>query len=302
MTTNLMNDTIAIVVTYFPSYEVKENIAAILEQGIAVIVIDNGSNGISKLEIEEISKLRLVTVICNEFNLGIAKAFNQGIQCAAAAGAEWVFTFDQDSRVVSGFVSTMLESYQRAEEKFGPIALLAPEYFDPILNQVMGVQSGLDSDLELQLSVISSGNLLRISIFETVGLFSEAFFIDYVDVEFCLRVRKKYNFKIVQTRRTRLNHLLGNPEKINLFGYDIIFYAHNYKRIYTMTRNRVILYKKYAFLDLNWFIFDAKALFSELIKVVLFKKNLPNYFDSYFFGFIHGILNYSGPYKLHEKN
>ena len=297
----LINNIFAVVVTYFPSSEVKENISAILEQGVSVIVVDNGSNDISKLEIEKISKLRSVTVIRNEVNLGIAKAFNQGIRVAAAAGSEWVFTFDQDSRVVSGFVSMMIESYQSAEKEFGPVALLAPEYYDPVMNQVMGVQSDRNFDLELRQIAISSGNLLRVSIFETVGLFAETFFIDYVDVEFCLRVRKQYGYKIIQTRKTRLYHLLGNPEKIIFFGRTIIFYAHDHKRIYTMTRNRIILYKRYAFFDLNWFAFDLKALFSELIKVILFKKNLRKYFNSYFFGFFHAILNYSGPYKLREE-
>jgi GT2 family glycosyltransferase len=38
---------------------------------------------------------------------------------------------------------------------------------------------------------MSSGNLLNLAAFKQVGAYNESFFIDYVDHEYCLRLKKK---------------------------------------------------------------------------------------------------------------
>ena len=93
----------AVVITYHPPAVILQNIAAVAAQVGHVVVVDNTPNqcrsGSTNWNIAG-----GCTVIRNGKNRGIATALNLGVQRAISLGCEWIFTFDQDSRIGDGYI------------------------------------------------------------------------------------------------------------------------------------------------------------------------------------------------------
>jgi rhamnosyltransferase len=94
-----------------------------------------------------------------------------------------------------------------------------------------------------------------------VGFYDDDLFIDFVDMDYCLRMKKK-NFKILKAMRVVLHHELGSKQTRNILGLKISFRDHTPWRYYYMMRNRLLLYRRFfavapvwIFADLAWFFY-----------------------------------------------
>jgi rhamnosyltransferase len=182
---------------------------------------------------EYITKLSKIEYIWNGNNLGLAKALNIGAAKATECGYDYLLTMDQDSRATPDMVLKLtqcLNNYDRAK-----VGIVAPFH----ITKASG--SPEDVDCHEVLTVMTSGNLVNLTIYNSVGPFREDFFIDYIDEEYCLRLRQKGSWSFEQTR-----HCLN----IILVKYDIIIYEQNIYhfqslpfRRYFMTRNRFVSQK-----------------------------------------------------------
>ena len=103
-----------------------------------------------------------------------------------------------------------------------------------------------DSDRRLTLvdSVISSGSLIRRQAVEAVGLPRVDFFMDFVDHEHCLRLRR-HGFKIAVIQDSILDHVHGEPVKFNILGRTKYWTDHIPWREYYMTRNEIFTIWQY---------------------------------------------------------
>ena len=61
---------------------------------------------------------------------------------------------------------------------------------------------------------LQSGSLFSRSALKDVGLFDETFFIDYVDFEFCLRLRK-HGFRLIEATDAPIYHRVEHPRVID---------------------------------------------------------------------------------------
>lgn len=256
----------AVFVTYNPLEEVIENVAITIAQVNYVVIVDNGSAGQSEDYIRELEKLQNCTVLRNRQNLGIAVALNRGIDYALEAGFDWVATFDQDSRISSGFFSIMLNSYEN-DPLSKEIAILAPTYID--------TQSGVQGKLTRKgngeiLMTMSSGSTMPSSIIRELGRFDESLYMDYVDIDFCLRARQK-GMRIAQSPAVLL-HSLGRTTYYRFLGINFSTTNHSAGRRYYITRNRLRLLKRYIG-NWSWVWRESKAFFSEAVKVVLLEDD-----------------------------
>jgi rhamnosyltransferase len=277
---------LAIVVTFHPNEVVFGNVMALVVQGLKVVVVDNGSkeNISSVMVLQALKKIQGVILLQNTVNLGIATALNQGIRYANENEFEMVFTFDQDSQVTEHFVKTMLTDFQQAESTYGPVAFLAPSYIDQASQRHMNTQVRVDANgLGRQSVVMASGNLTRVTVLKKIGHFREDFFIDYVDMEINLRAKVE-GFSIVQTVNAFLLHNLGKETRHNIFLKTVTCSNHDYKRRYTITRNRFLLYFRYFRFDRQWVISDARSFVEETIKIVLFEEDKLKKLKSIVFG------------------
>ncbi|HEY5475445.1 MAG TPA: glycosyltransferase [Tepidiformaceae bacterium] len=198
-------DIAAVVVLYNPSENLLSNIDSYSDQVDAVIAVDN-SDSLSRSILSRLDDGR-VTLIPMGGNSGIARALNAGCQRAIELGYKWVLTMDQDSTATPDLVCALTEVL--ATDQRNEIAIVAPAW-----EQVGGAPILRFSDLLDLDYAMTSGNLLRLDAFKGIGGFRDDFFIDHVDNEFCLRVRRS-GWRIVQRRDAILLHRQGDMGRVD---------------------------------------------------------------------------------------
>lgn len=288
----------AVIVTFYPDSEISENIAALYTQVDEIFIVDNGSNNKCKNMLHTLSKQFGVTIIDNKENIGIAAALNIGVKIAKAHNHEWVITFDQDSKAASGMVETMLNGYVAYPHK-EKIASLSPRYMNKNTGEICGsrrLNGKLDKNspyAQVDI-VITSGNFIKLSVFDDVGYFNESLFIDYVDKEFCLRCGTQ-NFIILEIKDAILLHTVGLPTRVKFLFYSSIYTTnHSHLRRYYIVRNSIYTYKNYFMKRTFWVLIDFYYLIGNLSKAILFEKQRKKRLVAVFFGFYDGIIGKLG--------
>ena len=286
------NRVLAIIVTFNPGHEFIENVRQLQKQASRVLVIDNSQSENFWTLLKEVQKDYQFELLINGSNLGIAGALNRGVQYAMSHNFNWVLTMDQDSFIPPDYLQTFFEVYQNSPEK-DRIAILAPTHFD----KKTGYQSRNYRDLEgpyvSQDIVMTSGNLIPIHIFEKVGLYDEDLFIEYVDHDFCLRV-KKAGFKTVLVTGAQLGHSLGEIRKHSVIG-SIFFFSHNYQAVrrYYRARNRLILYRRHFG---RWILQDQEFALKDFAKILTVESHKWQKIRATIAGTIDGLLGRLGSY------
>jgi rhamnosyltransferase len=272
MIEGLETNVIAVLVSYNPSHEITDNIMSVLPQVDKLIIVDNASNNDSKKIFEHLTDKK-ISIIYNQDNYGIAAALNIGIKHALQLGAKWILTLDQDSKISSTFIEKMLTTYYKIPNH-NSIVLISPIYLDKTGSTQHIFKSNKsirDVYFSYITTAITSGSLYRSDIFDKIGFFKEKFFIDYVDHEYCLRI-KRNNLDIIQVYSAIIYHALGNPSIINMGPFSFLTTNHSALRRYYMARNRIYVYKEYFSTNPIWIFRDLLRFISELGKIVLFEK------------------------------
>ena len=261
----------AVMVVYNSDSTLEENIRALLNEVAKLIVVDNFSEPASRAMIVELAGACNFEVIWNKENVGLAAGLNAGIRRALADDHyEWITTFDQDSRVTPGFREAMFAAYQACpfREK---VALIVPRH---VLSQEHPGKIPIqDGPRFREVSVaLQSGSFFSRSVLKDVGLFDERFFIDYVDFEFCLRLRKS-GFRIIEAVAAPIYHRVGTPTRHNFLGTSCTVFNHSSVRRYYAARNRLRVYRRYMLSDPRWIGHDMWSWFKEIVKLMLFESN-----------------------------
>jgi len=289
---------VSIMVTYNPEADVIENAESIIQSCERLVLIDNGSSPNSKEFLHDLENEEKITVIYNPQNMGLGHALNQGINCLLTSpdipNFNWIATFDQDSKVDKDYFSKMLASYEAHPNK-EEIAILAPNWIEEkLINQAPSQMD--NAQLQEQKTVITSGSLVKKKIFTEIGLFEEDYFIDFLDHEFCLRIRS-HGYKIYMSPQVYMVHNLGNTKQHRLLGSNVMATNHNYIRRYYITRNRLYTYKKYFRTEKEWIKEDFIATAKEFIIILLFEKDRGRKLGSMFKGTFDAVLGKKGPLK-----
>ena len=257
----------AVVVSYNPPPEILENIAALRPQVNSVVVVDNGS---SEPDLEMLRRERATydfELIENGCNLGIAAALNIGVREIIAKGGSWAALFDQDSKVEPGFLDFMLKAVEGVPNS-SQVGIVCPVYVDKGTAAVLPI---LRSKTGQILTAMTSGSLIRMELFERLGSFNESLFIDYVDIEFCLRSRRA-GYAIIQCPSAVLHHSQGRITRHRLLGRWFGTTNHSAVRRYYITRNRLWVLGKFL-KDWSWSRQEARALITETTKMLLLEKD-----------------------------
>jgi rhamnosyltransferase len=260
-------------VTYNPDSSLEQNIRDLLPHADKLIIVDNGSQAPIRSQIEAIASACQIDVIWNKENLGLATALNIGIRSALGSdNFAWIATFDQDSRVSAGFRTAMLRAYLACpyRERTG---IIGPHHVELTENSTAGL-SHLEEHYSFReiTAVMQSGTFLSTEALRSCGLFDDSFFIDYVDFELCLRMRKN-GLRIIEACNAIIAHRLGNPSRHTLLGRTFTVCNHSALRRYYAARNRFRLYSRYLLSDFAWICHDVWSWFKEIVKLVLFEEN-----------------------------
>jgi rhamnosyltransferase len=214
------------------------NINSIAPQVGHIFIVDNASINSNEV-ISKFSGDKYV-IIKNSKNFGIAKALNQLIACARKNEYQWIITLDQDS--ISD--SLLVKKLCLGIKKYPHAVMVTPYIIDINLMSLEGYKSLYLPESEIVEICQTSGTLTNVDAITSVGGFEEKLFIDHVDHEMCLRLRRG-GYNIVRINSTYLLHEVGKGKKINIFGKKIAYHYYNPKRVYYQTRNLLYMLRKY---------------------------------------------------------
>jgi rhamnosyltransferase len=287
----------AVVVTYQPQPEVPANLAALAPQVGHVLIVDNGSAAQALAPVEE-QALRcgatLIRLGCNE---GIGAALNIGLDFARRNGFAWLATFDQDSRAPEAMLDEMIRalgSYPALER----VGVVAPLHIDRDSGIRVGDRSneGSGEGWRVVRSAMTSGSLVDVAKAARIGNFDASLFIDYVDHEYCLRLRR-HGYQVLEAMRARLIHSLGRMQVRRLGPLRILVTHYNPPRRYYMSRNRILVWRQYWWSDPGWILQDIRRLLVEFASVVLYERNIGPKVRMFMRGFVDALRNVRGPLK-----
>lgn len=284
----------AVVVTFNPDKQAYENIRKLSQQIDFILVVDNSLKS-SRFVLQQEG----IEVVYNSENLGIGKALNLGLDYAIQHDFDWLFTFDQDSQITDNFVRNMISTNELYEkkEKIQPV-LICPTYIHP--DDAIVYDNAKETDNEFYVEVetaMTSGNALNISLLKDKNIrFKEAYFIDFVDHEFCFHLRK-VGYKIIQSLDAPLIHSLGEVKEKIIFGKTLTSTNHNAVRRYYITRNRLDVYRNYFSQEKKWIKIDFVNSIMEFVKIILIEDQKSLKVLNIFRGTKDALLNNWGPYR-----
>jgi rhamnosyltransferase len=119
---------------------------------------------------------------------------------------------------------------------------------------------------------ISSGSLIRASLFREIGLIRESFYIDYLDVDFCLRALRG-GYRIIAVGDAVLYHKLGAQSEHLLLGRRFWAWNHPVSRRYTIYRNRTRIWRENLFSYPGFVCYDILASLHDLFRILMFEES-----------------------------
>lgn len=272
-------------VSYNGLQKIRQTVQALRKQVRHIHIVDNGSNAESLGVLESLERETNITVERSGENLGVGYALNRGVQRAREMGCNWLLTMDQDSIVDS----SLMEAYRAALEQNPAVVCLTP--------RIAGRSRKKDAVGGKISYAITSGNLVRVSVFDQIGLYDEGFFVDCIDFDFCLRLRRA-GHAVHRVPAAQMGHQLGDA--VDLPRAVEKYYArHSPIRRYYIYRNSLYMAERYLF-DFPGFIF--KLGLSQTLLLFLIGFLDPKPMASYRAA-ARGIWDYvarkTGPYVEH---
>lgn len=281
--------TVVIIVTFNPVVSKLLNLIDELRHCCCIpVVIDNSENveaGYLKFEHDVVYKAL-------GSNKGIAFAQNEGLKIALDMNADVVGFFDQDSTISTELISRLINAASTYEGcVVAPVALnvdTKEEYPSQILTKIGRGKDVYAKGSECPIKVdvvISSGSFMSSDIIKEVGFFDSELFIDFVDIDWCLRCRKK-GISILVIPDAILEHAIGEKNR-KIMGLTVT--QHSPYRTYYKVRNPfLMLRKKYSI------IFSLNQVLTALVHNFLLVLVDGKYSFYYFKGLKDGILGRGG--------
>lgn len=290
-----------VIVTYNPNqndsiYSKLELLSKYIEY---IIVVDNASK-----DAPVIPNSHNISLIINEENYGHAKALNIGCEVLHSKGAEYALLIDQDSDFnIENIHQLLLKMIEFHPAMIGPQIYIKslgdtqiPKYLKrkkvgfrkaPIINEVEEVYIN-----------ITSGSLINLDIWDSVGRFNESLFIEGVDDEYALRLRQN-GHKVLVARDIKLYQQYGKMKPQKKFGITFRPTNHSPLRLVYLYRNKIQIMKQYFFKEPGYVLFQILSLINRFIVIMICEENKILKIKAIFKGCIQGILGKKG--KIFNK-
>lgn len=268
-----------IVVTYNPeTQDVIGNIHSYSDLTDVLIVWDNTER--EENDWHDLTTFRPDAIVIQKGkNVGLAKAYNEGIAIAKAHGCTHLMTMDQDSTFIC---------FER--------------YFPQITeNDILGVAVNRDDYQTLERHeagyLCQSGTTFPMSMFDHIGGFREDFFIGMVDVEMDIRAAKN-GYRLFEAAGCTMQHRVGSGRTAKVLGHLIHVSDYNPLRLYYDSRNRILMWHEFP--DDCDRRFKRRFLFGRIklmVKILLLEKDKYSKVRAILRGTCYGLLDKTKPYK-----
>jgi rhamnosyltransferase len=266
-----------------------------LAQKYPVVVVDNTETIITA---ESLGLSPSIHFMPNGANLGIATALNQGIEQLRARDMSYALLFDQDSEPSDALLEGLPAQMGQVVAD-SPVALIGPAYDDKRLGGVAPFVRFRYFKLERVAPVgdrlidvdflITSGSCINLRCWPEVGPMDDSLFIDFVDLEWCVRARNK-GFRILGAPWLTLSHELGEaPVKVLGRTYPM----HSAVRHYYLFRNAVALMLRRE-MPLTWKSTELVKMPGRLLIYALLPPNGGSHLKMAIKGICHALTRRMG--------
>ena len=197
-------------VLYNPSENAIENIKLAISFGLKPVVYINSADPNYLKSLQQLN----VVILGKNKNVGLGVAFAEFEEYFLATDQEYFIYFDQDTIVNSeawnNILSTYKELFSRQDVGLVFYSSDVPKYPDFVIN---------------------SGSLFSKSILIITGLHDRNLFLEGIDYEYCMRIRKK-SLKIISTCCPGIDHdSLQDSFLRSVLGYKLKFRTYGAKRL-----------------------------------------------------------------------
>ncbi len=260
-----------IVTLYHPTDKDIKNIDTYLNDIDKLYIIDNTED---KDNESRIPKSRKIEYHFKGENIGVATALNMGAEFAIKDGYSYLLTMDQDTTFKDGVMDKLKEAINKFDMK--KVGIITPWH-----NTKVPLKE-IDEEYDYPPTIITSGNILNLDIWKKIGGFKDDFFIDGVDIEYSLNLRK-HGYQIVRVVKARVDHELGDIKYKKLFGKTYLCSNYPAIRRYYIMRNNHYIFDMYKDFDPNicWSLLEQKR---NMKSVLLFEKDKYRKIRNYFRG------------------
>lgn len=282
-----------VVILYYPSDAVVENLSTYIGQLDGLILWDNTPRQERKeLDLsplgEEQKKVHLDGIGCN---VGIGEALNHAVDYAIAGKFTHLLTLDQDSRFAEGD----FERYLQAIGAYGEdkTVIFSTNYF--IKSQQAPMYPQVDAVDEVY-SAMTSGTIYPLALIEQVGRFMESLFVWGVDCEYCWRAKQK-GIPTLCFKNILLIHELGyQKKKRRLLGKEVFPNEYGPARSYYNVRNGILLHRLYPD-RLNLKAHLRYHFYKRMVFIVLYEQQKTQKLWALLCGYSDGLRKRSGQWK-----
>jgi rhamnosyltransferase len=265
------------VVLYNPDRSIIKNVESYLNFLNVLYVVDNSDN-IDKDLVNDLCLLNAnVIYIPQNTNIGVASALNLSARLAIYEKYNWLLTMDQDSYFHrSDFFNKWPGVVMN--DKIGLIAASYTTEYDRW-------QKDYSAEFNEIHFAITSGNVINLKAWNEVRGFEDKLFIDEVDHDYCLKLRKN-GYKVLISREIVMGHQIGEfyPGDLNGDTANKKRILHRPVRYYYMSRNVLYLCKKYFFTDFRFVLARFYYLIKNLAKIILMYPDKLIYLRFFFAG------------------
>ena len=222
-----------VVVVYNPTENINKNIETYIDYVDKLYVVDNSDNDNS----DKFLKNKKIEYIPNNKNLGIAKALNIAAEKAYTEKFDYILTMDQDSKFEGNNLEKLIKFADNCD--INKVGIISPWHVTKEENAIP------KEDYEEVVEVMTSGNIVNLKLWKEIKGWKEYFFIDNVDIEYCMNLNK-HGFKVIRYNKSKLTHNLGNITRGRILWKEVVCTNHNYIRQYYMIRNLYYLEELYG--------------------------------------------------------
>jgi rhamnosyltransferase len=280
---------VPVIVTRDPDARFRARFNPFADQVDRVLVVDNRSQNAGLAAVDEfVNSQRNVALLSNADNVGIAAALNQGCQFAIEQGASWVLAFDQDSVPDRNLIARLTSEWRMLTDP-NRVGLIGVNFESPGGKTLLPPGSGM-VDARV---VITSGSLLNVDAWQKAGPFREDFFIDEVDHEYAIRLRRN-GWQVKVTRQVLMTHAMGSPSGPRLGGWQPLLSHHSALRRYYMARNRVLLAREHIGFEPRFVVSQLARSLRESATVMLFEPQKTAKLLAMLRGVVDGLRGRSG--------
>jgi rhamnosyltransferase len=185
-----------------------------------------------------------------------------GAKNAIEEGYKYLLTMDQDTTFKPGVMKKLKEVINNTD--MSKIGIVTPWHHTKLIDKKPETETDDPHD------VMTSGNILNLDIWQKIGGFKDWFFIDGIDIEYCMNLHKN-GYKILRVNSVEIDHNLGDLFYKNIRGRLFLCTNHPPIRRYYIMRNYHYILDMYKDVEPSY-CYSLVSQRHNMIGVLLFEK------------------------------